>query len=35
MNGNSELWTVKDKVYSDISAFADDYIRKRNLISDG
>lgn len=32
MNGNSEFWTVKDKVYSDISAFADDYIRKRNLM---
>ncbi|MBQ3426432.1 MAG: glycosyltransferase family 2 protein [Clostridia bacterium] len=32
MNGNSEFWTVKDKVYPDISAFADDYIRKRNLM---
>lgn len=32
MNGNSEFWTVKDMVYSDISAFADDYIRKRNLM---
>ena len=32
MNGNSELWTVKDKLYTGISSFADDYIRKRNLM---
>lgn len=32
MNGDSELWTVKDMIYPAISAFADDYIRKRNLM---
>jgi len=32
MNGKTDLWTVKDSLYNDISAFADDYIRKRNLM---
>ena len=32
MNGNSEFWAVKDKVYRDSSEFADDYIRKIKLM---
>ena len=32
MNGKSEYWTVNDKVYSDVSDFADDFVRKTKLM---
>lgn len=32
ITGQKELWTVEDHAYADISSFADDYIRKRNLL---
>jgi glycosyltransferase involved in cell wall biosynthesis len=30
--GNSEFWTVRDRVYDSVSDFADDYIRTRQLL---
>ncbi|MBP5261893.1 MAG: glycosyltransferase [Clostridiales bacterium] len=32
IRGNSEFWTVKDEYYPTISDFADEYIRKRQLM---
>ncbi|MER2234788.1 MAG: glycosyltransferase [Candidatus Limivicinus sp.] len=32
LSGVRELWTVRDKVYPDVSAFADEYIRIRQLM---
>ena len=32
LSGMRELWTVRDKVYPDVSAFADEYIRIRQLM---
>ena len=32
LTGTSELWTVRDRVYPDASAFADEYIRTRQLM---
>ena len=32
LKGNPEFWTVKDKVYSSASDFADEYIRTRRLL---
>ena len=32
LSGNNEFWTVADASYPSASAFADDYIRKRNLM---
>ena len=32
LSGSREFWTVRDKVYSDASAFADEYIRIRQLM---
>ena len=32
LEGNSEFWTVEDRVYDSACAFADAYIRNRNLL---
>ena len=32
LEGNSEFWTVPDRTYDNVSEFADDYIRSRNLL---
>ena len=32
LSGDRELWTVRDSVYPDVSAFADEYVRTRQLM---
>ena len=32
LSGSRELWEVRDRVYPDVSAFADEYIRVRSLL---
>ena len=32
IDGNSEFWTVRDRIYDSVSDFADEYIRTRQLL---
>jgi len=32
LSGDREFWTVRDSVYPDVSAFADEYVRTRQLM---
>ena len=32
LSGDSEFWTVENRIYNNVSEFADEYIRKRHLL---